>query len=60
MNIERKESFSLRQLKVDEFILMTDEQKTKLKWNYLLEKLRLGIQVSILLSLPLRQISLII
>ncbi|UJR35277.1 hypothetical protein I4U23_028041 [Adineta vaga] len=30
---------------VDEFILMTDEQKTKLKWTYLLEKLRFGIQI---------------
>lgn len=25
---------------------MTDEQKTKLKWTYLLEKMRLGIQVT--------------
>ncbi len=24
---------------------MTDEQKTKLKWTYLLEKIRFGIQV---------------
>jgi hypothetical protein len=32
-------------IKVDEFILMTDEQKTKLKWTYLLEKIRFGIQV---------------
>ena len=32
-------------VQVDEFILMNDEQKTKLKWNFLLEKLRLGIQV---------------
>lgn len=31
--------------KVDEFILMTDEERTKLKWTYLLEKLRFGIQV---------------
>jgi hypothetical protein len=30
---------------VDEFLLMTDEQRTKLKWTYLLEKLRFGIQV---------------
>ncbi|CAF1238435.1 unnamed protein product [Adineta ricciae] len=30
---------------VDEFILMNDEQKTKLKWTYLLEKLRFGIQI---------------
>ena len=37
--------------KVDEFILMNDEQKTKLKWTYLLEKLRLGIQVLTFFSL---------
>lgn len=32
-------------LKVDEFLLLTDEEKTKLKWNFLLEKFRFGIEV---------------
>ncbi len=30
---------------------MTDEQKTKLKWTYLLEKFRFGIQVIFILIL---------
>jgi hypothetical protein len=42
---EKKNFFFLNKIKVDEFILMTDEEKTKLKWTYLLEKLRFGIQV---------------
>lgn len=32
-------------MQVDEFLLMTDEEKTKLKWTYLLEKFRFGVQV---------------
>ena len=43
-NLDKKNCF-LGEFQVDEFMLMTDEEKTKLKWNFLLEKLRFGIQV---------------
>ncbi|CAF0888161.1 unnamed protein product [Rotaria sordida] len=46
-NVKLGDDVARKMLKcsVDEFILMTDEQKTKLKWTYLLEKIRFGIQI---------------
>ncbi|CAF0770240.1 unnamed protein product [Adineta steineri] len=46
-NVKLGDDIARKMLKcsIDEFILMSDEEKTKLKWTYLLEKIRFGIQI---------------